>query len=127
MTFAPDGGITNGGLTYGMMISTFEPDYHGQGRITLDEATDQLISDLQRSNSGMRITRTHERVTIGGQPGYLAEATNQSPAGGRESDWIVTSVAPDGTVYYFVGVAPQTAFNSYSRTFEDMFDSVKFR
>jgi beta-barrel assembly-enhancing protease len=127
ITFAPDGGITNNGLTYGMMVSSFEPDYHGQGRITLDQATDQLISDLQRSNPNMRVTRTHERVTVGGQPAYLTEASNQSPAGGRETDWIVTTVAPDGTVYYLVGVAPQNAFNSYRRTFEDLFDSVKFR
>ena len=52
-----------------MMISTFEADYHGQGRITLEEATDQLLNDLQRSNSGMRVTRSHERIRVGGRQG----------------------------------------------------------
>jgi hypothetical protein len=127
MTIAPDGGAINGSLAYGMMISTFEPDYHGQGRISLAEATDQLVNDLQRSNPNMRVTRSHERVRISGQQGYLTEATNQSPAGGRETDWIFTTMAPDGMLYYFVGVAPQNEFNRYSRAFEDIIDSVRFR
>ena len=127
MTLAPDGGIVNGSLAYGMMISTFEPDYHGQSRISLEEATDQFLSDLQRSNSGMRITRSHERIRVGRRQAYLTEASNQSPVGGRETDWIITMLSPDGEVYYFVAVAPQNEFSRYSRTFEDIIDSVTFR
>jgi len=127
MTIAPDGGIINGSLAYGMMMSTFKPVYHGQGRISLEEATDQLLNDLQRSNSGMRITRSHERVQVGSQQGYLTEASNQSPASGRETDWIVTTIPSGGELYYFVGVAPQNDFSRYRRAFEDIIDSVKFR
>ena len=127
ITIAPDGGIINGALAYGMMISTFEPDYHGQGRISLEEATDDLLNELRRSNSDMRITRSHERISVGGRAGYLTEASNQSPAGGRETDWIVTTISPNGDVYYFVGVAPQNEFNRYSSAFEDIIDSVRFR
>jgi hypothetical protein len=36
-------------------------------------------------------------------------------------------MSPDGVVYYFVGVAPQNEFNSYSNAFEDIIDSVRFR
>ena len=80
ITLAPDGGIINEALAYGMMISTFDPDYHGRGRISLEEATDQLMNDLQRSNTAMRITRSHESIRVGGRAGYLIEASNQSPA-----------------------------------------------
>ena len=127
ITFAPDAGIVNNALAYGMMVAEFDADYHGQGRISLEEATDQLLSDLQRSNSSMRITRSHERTRVGGQPGLLTEASNQSPAGGRETDWIVTVMRSDGTMYYFVGVAPQNEFNTYRGAFEDIVDSVKLR
>ncbi len=127
MTIAPDGGIVNGALTYGMMIAEFEPDDHGQGGISLDEATDQLLSDLQRSNTNMRVTRSHERTRVSGQPALVTEASNQSPAGGRETDWIVTTTHPDGTVYYIVGVAPQNEFGNYLRSFEDVTDSLRFR
>src|SRR2546425_7601567 len=127
ITFAPDSGIVNGALAYGMMVAEFEPDYHGQGRISLEEATDQLLSDLQRSNSNMRITRSHERIRVSGQAGLLTEASNQSPAGGREVDWIVTAMRSDGMMYYFVGVAPQNEFSRYSNAFQDIIDSVKLR
>jgi len=75
----------------------------------------------------MRITRSHERISVGGRTGYLTEASNQSPAGGRETDWVITTMSPDGQVYYFVGVAPQNEFNRYSNAFQDIIDSVKFR
>ena len=110
-----------------MMIAEFEPDYHGQNRISLEEATDQLLNNLERQNTGMRIVRSHERTRVGGQPALITEASNQSPAGGRETDWIVTAMRPDGVMYYFVGVAPQNDFSRYARIFEDIIDSVKFR
>jgi hypothetical protein len=125
MTIAPDGGIINGALTYGMMMSIFEN--RGQSRISIEEATDQLMSDLQRSNPGMRIMRSHTPYRVGGLSGYLTEASNQSPAGGRETDWVFTTLSPDGELYYFVGVAPQNEFNRYSNAFEDVVESVKFR
>ena len=127
ITIAPDGGIINGALAYGMMISTFEADYHGQGRVSLEEATDQLLNDLQRSNPNMRITRSHEGIRVGSRKAYLTEASNQSPAGGRETDWVITTLGPDGLVYYFVAVAPQNEFSRYRRAFEDIMDSVKFK
>ncbi|HYR42772.1 MAG TPA: M48 family metalloprotease [Terriglobia bacterium] len=127
MTIAPDGGIINGALAYGMMIAEFEPDYHGQSQISLNEATDQLLNNLQRQNTSMRIVRSHERTRAGGQPGLITEASNQSPAGGRETDWIVTAMRPDGVMYYFVGVAPQNDFSRYARAFEDIIDTVKFK
>jgi hypothetical protein len=127
VTFAPDGGIVAAGLAWGLMFSTFEPDFHGQDRIGLDEATDQLLNSLQRSNSSMRITRSHERTRVGGQEGLMTEASNQSPAGGREIDRIVTTLRPDGSLLYFVGVAPQDDFDRYARAFEDIVDSVRFK
>jgi len=127
MTLAPDGGIINNALAYGMMISTFEPDYHGQGRISLEDATDQLLSDLRQSNPRRRRTRRHEQISVGGRQAYLTEASNESPTGGREMDWIVTTASPDGVVHYFVAVAPQNDFNRYGNTFEDIINSIRFR
>src|SRR5215831_16820063 len=69
VTLAPDGGMINGSLTWGLMISPFEADQHGQGPVSLDDATDQLLNALQRNNSTMRITRRHEAIRVGGQSG----------------------------------------------------------
>jgi predicted Zn-dependent protease len=127
VTISPDGGMVNGSLTWGMMISPFEPDFRGPGRISLDDATDQLLKELQRNNASMRVTRSHESIRVSGQPGYVTELSNDSPAGGPETDWIVTTIAPDGSVYYFVGVAPQNDFTLYYRAFDDITRSVQFR
>jgi predicted Zn-dependent protease len=127
VTIAPDGGMVNGSLTWGMMISPFDPDSRIRSRISLDDATDQLLKELQRNNTSMRITRSHESIRVGGQAGYVTEVSNDSPAGGAETDWIVTTIAPDGGVYYFVGVAPQNDFNLYYGTFEDIIRSVQFK
>ena len=127
MTLAPDGGIINGALAYGMMMSSFEPHYDGQGQIAVEEATDQLLDELRRSNPNMRITRSHERMRVGKERGLSTEVSNESPAGGRETDWIVTVLRPDGLLYYFVGVAPNSDYNRYNSAFEDIVDSVRFK
>ena len=128
MTLAPDGGIiNNGALAYGMMIATFEPHYDRQGQISLEEATDQLVDELRRSNPNMRGMRSHERTRVGRERGLSTELSNDSPAGGRETDWIVTVLRPDGMLYYFVGVAPNREFSSYNRAFEDVIDSVRIK
>jgi hypothetical protein len=127
VTFAPDGGIVTAGLAWGMMFSTFESDDHGRNRISLDEATDQLLNSLQRANGNMRITRSHETTHVAGQDGLITEASNQSPAGGREVDWIVTTIRPDGALQYFIGVAPQNDFDRYASAFQDIIDTVRFK
>jgi Zn-dependent protease with chaperone function len=127
LTLAPDGGLINNALAYGMMMSTYDADYHGQGRMSLGDATDQLLNELRRTNPNLRITRSHDSIRIGGGQGYLTEASNESPAGGQERDWIVTTLSPDGTLYYFVGVAPQNEFTDYENAFEDITNTVRFR
>jgi predicted Zn-dependent protease len=125
LTVAPDRGIVDGNLTWGMLISSFEP-VSSNGDVTLQEATNQLLDELLRSNPQMRSMRRRERITVDGQRGLSIQMTNESPIGGREIDWLVTVLQPDGLLYYFVGVAPQGEFATYSRAFEDIFDSIRF-
>ena len=127
ISLAPDGGIVNGGLAYGMMVADFEPHYDRQGQMSLEAATDQLLNELQRSNRNMHITRRHERIRIGNARGLSTELSNESPAGGREIDWVVTALGPDGMLHYFVAVAPNSDFNSYYPVFDDIIASVRFR
>ena len=92
-----------------MMVATFEPQLDRNGQITLEAASDQLLDDLRRSNTSMRVSHRHQRVMIGGSRGLSTEIANQSPMGDRETDWLVTVLRPDGTMYYFVAVAPTVA------------------
>ncbi|MBI4483646.1 MAG: M48 family metalloprotease [Acidobacteria bacterium] len=129
-TLAPEGGIVEDGrggssLAYGMIVSVFEPHGDRYDRITLEEATDQLIDDLRHSNPRMRVARRHERERIGGEPALSTLLSNESSLGGREYNWIVTVLLGEDLVY-FVGVAPEGDYDHYERAFQTVLDSVRF-
>ena len=65
-------------------------------------------------------------VSGGLYEGRVTEITNDSPLGGRETDWLVTVLRPDGQLHYFIGVAPQREFTRYSSTFDKMVTSLRF-
>jgi hypothetical protein len=139
VTIAPPNGSVSGELAYGMRIGTFDPQdrYFGQNSLnspgswpsqdsTLAEATDQLLDYLRRSNPNMRVVGSETRGRVDGMASITMDITNDSPIGGRETDWLVTVLRPDGLLFYFIGVAPQREFNRYEPTFEDMIASVRF-
>ena len=139
VVLAPEGGYVNGSLAYGMRISSLQPRqtrYFGESglvtpgdraqRSTLSSATEQLIAQLQRSNPNMRVTRSMQSRTVAGEAGLAVELSNDSPIGGREVDWLVTSLRPNGTLMYFIGVVPQQDINRYMPTFEQIVNSVRF-
>ena len=130
ITVAPDGAVISGrtgGLAYGVLVSTFEPLRDRRGRITLEDATDQLIDDMRRSNPGIRVGQGYRRGRLSGRGALSVIMIGDSPLGGSERDWIVTTFAPDGTFFYFIAVAPELEFRAYERTFETIFESVRFR
>jgi Zn-dependent protease with chaperone function len=124
-TFAPDGGIAQGGaLAYGMIVSVNEVKLDPNDPNALENVTQQFIQDLQKANPGLRIARNSGRVKLNGEPGLSTYLTNDSPAGGQETDWLITVLQPQGLMA-FLCVAPQAAFSNYEKTFTSMFDSVR--
>jgi hypothetical protein len=131
VSFAPEGGVLDDGrghaaLAYGMILNIVEPHNDRDTEPTLEEATDQLVDDLRHSNPAMRVVRRHERVRLGGERALSTYLSNDSPAGGRETDWLLTILRPEG-LQYFVCVAPERDYDQYDRTFQAMLHSVRFR
>ncbi len=124
--FVPEGGAVENSVAYGANLSLFEPHDDRYGQITLESSTDQLVQELRQSNRNLRVMRRHERIRVGGRRALSTLLVNDSPMGGRETDWLVTVMRPEGLVY-FVFVAPDREFGSYERTFEQMLNSVRFR
>ncbi|HEX4996788.1 MAG TPA: M48 family metallopeptidase, partial [Terriglobia bacterium] len=110
VTIAPDRGIVQGALMYGMIVSTFRPTVTRGRQMTLAEATDQLVAQLQRVNPQMRVGGRRTQTRIAGQAALSVELTNQLPSGEKETDVLVTTLRSNGTVDYFVAVAPQKDF-----------------
>jgi peptidase M48-like protein len=131
VSFAPEGGVVDDGsghaaLAYGLIISVAQAKGDANDWDALNSATQQVIQDLQKANPSMKITRQSERVRLNGQPGLATYLSNDSPVGGQETDWVVSTLRPEGLVY-FVCVAPQSAYEKYDKTFNAILDSVRFQ
>jgi beta-barrel assembly-enhancing protease len=125
LTLAPDGGIVDSGIAYGVTMSIFTVRTDSRSSVGLAEATDQLMADLGNSNTGMRIAKDKGKIRIGGQTALSKILTNDSPNGGRETDWLVTVLRPEGLLY-FIFVAPEPEFADYERAFQQILNSISF-
>jgi len=130
VSFAPEGGVLDDGsghstLVYGLIVGLVQAKGDANDGKALNSATSQVIQDLQKSNPSMKITRQGERLRLNGQPGISTYLSNVSPAGGQETDWLVTVLRPEGLVY-FVCLAPQSAYDNYDKTFSSILDTVRF-
>ena len=124
LTFAPDGGISErGGLAYGVITSLNPVQVDASDR-PLETATAALIKELARTNPGLKVTREPGQVELNGQPGLSTYLSNDSPAGGEETDWLITVMQPQGLLS-FLCVAPKAAYPSYENTFTAVLDSVR--
>jgi predicted Zn-dependent protease len=119
---APDGGVIDGNVAYGMIVDVFQP----QNARNLDEATTQLLNELKRDNAGMQ-TRSRIQTNVDGRAALLVELLNDSPAGGQESDFLVTVMRSDSELLYFIFVVPSKDVATYRNAFNQVLDSVRFR
>jgi beta-barrel assembly-enhancing protease len=129
-SFAPDGAVVQGsggqgGVAYGLIVGIAQVQGNPNDADALAKATQQLISGLQQSNPNMKITRQASRVRLNGQRGLSTYLSNDSPAGGRETDWLISVLRPEGLLY-FICVAPEAAYGDYDKTFSSILDSVRF-
>ena len=129
-SFAPDGGVVDDGtghaaLAYGLIVSVTPASGGPNDWDALNNATQQMFQELKKSNPNMKIARQSERVRLNGHPGLATYLSNDSPVGGQETDWVVTTLRPEGLVS-FVCVAPQAAYEKYDKTFTAILDSVRF-
>jgi Zn-dependent protease with chaperone function len=124
ITLAPAGGLNQkGDLAYGMIIDVFTP----QNARNLDQATDQFLAGLQRSNPAMKVVRSRVATRVDSWPAQRTELSNDSPAGGKETDIVITLLRSNNEMQYFVLVAPTKDMPQYERTFQSILSSVQLR
>ena len=129
VSFAPDGGVLEGsdgkaGLAYGLIVDWTKVPGDAADAAALEKATQDLIGKLQKDNPKMKVARQPGRVRLNGQLGLSTYLSNESPAGGEETDWLITVMRPEGLVS-FVCVAPQKDYEKYDKTFGAILDSVR--
>lgn len=124
----PSGGITRsadggaGNVVYGMLTDRYQP----QSGVTGRAAVDALIGEISGDNPGFSAGK-QSKITAGGVAGQSVECRNPQGNGGRgEQDWVVAFERPDGSLRYFVFVAPTPDFARLKPAFERMLKSLAF-
>ncbi len=127
VTIAPQAGVSQNGLAYGMIAGPFQPQNAGN----LDDATQQLISSLQQQNPGMRVAGRFQKITVNGVLGRSVDLLGQSPLAGsdgrplEEHDWLITLPGGNGAIVSMVFVAPENDFSRLRPTFEHMLKTFR--
>ena len=130
VAFAPQAGIVDdgsghGALAYGMSVSIVAVPGDRGASDALQNATQSVIADLQKTNPNLKVIRAPGNVRLSGSPALSTYLSNDSPGGGAETDWLITVIRPEGLMY-FVCTAPQADYNAYDKTFAAILDSVRF-
>jgi hypothetical protein len=128
VTIAPQAGVTNNGVGYGVLLNGIAPPQGG--RANIDDVTGQLVQQMQQNN-GLKALGNPEKMTVGSVEGRSVMFESVSPFPGAdgkqqaERDWLVTLPQRDGSVVFLICVAPQSDFARLQPTFEAMLKSVQ--
>jgi Zn-dependent protease with chaperone function len=130
VTIAPEGGVTQDAIAYGVMISAYQPEDANQ---SLDQDTHALIDSLHQSNPDLRLIGNDESIRVNGVAGRSADLIGSSPIRDkngkpvRERDWLVTFKLSDGNLIYLVFITPDSEFMRLRPGFERMLKTFRVR
>ena len=130
VTIAPQAGLADNGVGYGVVINGV-PAPNGR-KTSIDQMTTDLVRALQSGGGDLQPVGNTQVINVAGLQGRSVVMQSTSPfpdANGRqqkERDWLVVTPRPDGSVIYFVFIAPQAEFERFRSTYENMLRSVQF-
>jgi beta-barrel assembly-enhancing protease len=130
VTIAPPDGISENAISYGAMISVYQPEKTGAG---LDANTHELVASLKQSNPGLREIGRDEEIRVNGVAGRSEDLVGVSPvrdaqgSAVSERDWLVTLPRKDGSLLYVVFISPDPDFSQLRTTFEQMLRSLRVK
>jgi Zn-dependent protease with chaperone function len=128
VTVAPEAGISQDAVAYGVIINGFNPETN-----SLNEATQQLVASLRQSNPDLRKIGNDDDIRVNGVSGRSVDLTGKSPITDksgqqmRERDWLVTLPREDGSVMYLLFISPDRDFSRLRPTFEHMLRTVHLK
>ncbi len=134
VTFAPEGGAGevngNSEVVYGAIINHYVPFGNVQsrrGEATIEEGTNDLIKEIQRSSPHLKVVRgSGQSFRVSGGTGLGATLVGTSPSTRiRERVTVVTRQLPDGHLIYMLFIIPDEAAQSYAGAMTSMVQSFR--
>jgi Zn-dependent protease with chaperone function len=123
--FAPNGGYgSNNGqavFTHGVNIGIAQTNNRN-----LQQATNDFLNTLQQGNGNLRARGGYQRAYVAGRNGLSISLSNSNEATGRpEIVNVVTTQLRNGELLYIILVAPESDYNNYQSTFQNILRSVQ--
>jgi hypothetical protein len=128
ITIAPRAGVGQNAIAYGVVIGEVEDQNAG----SIDQVTQDLVNNLQRTNPGMRQTGNIRTINVSGTPGHEVDLTGNSPIQQNgnplpERDRLVAVTESDGGYLYLIFIAPEKDFGAVQPTYDRMLESLRVR
>ena len=121
VTFAPEGGYGNQGITHGAMVGI-----HRSRGGSFAQVAEDYVSGLVQSNSYLRQQSGFSRASVAGRQGYVTTLSGRSPVTGRnETVTVYTVPLRSGDLLYIAGVAPSDEAFRYDSAFRTMVSSIR--
>jgi len=121
VTFAPEGGYGNQGITHGVMIGVEQAS-----NSNLQQASEAYVNALVQNNPYLRQQSGFRRSVMGGNNalaivlGGRSSVTNQN-----EIVTVYTTLMRDGNLLYFITVSPQNESGTYNSVFGNILRSLQ--
>jgi Zn-dependent protease with chaperone function len=126
LTIAPKAAVSQNAIAYGVVINDVEDPNAG----SLDQAAQDLIRSLVRTNPGMRQEGDVRTISVDGVQGRAVDLISNSPIqqDGRsvpERDWLVVVPKSGGAYLALIFIAPEKDFAAMRPTYQRMLDSLR--
>ena len=91
----------------------------------LREATNAWLQGVGQSNPEMRVAGQQQQIRMSQRSGLATQLVNPSPLGGQERIGVYTTFLSDGTLFYYLTVAPEKDAAVFEEVFRRIGESIK--
>jgi Zn-dependent protease with chaperone function len=91
----------------------------------LAEATDAFVQSLSQNNPELRVAGNQQSARISGRTALLLPLQNPSPLGGRERITVTTVFLAEGTLFYYLTIAPDRDAAVFEPVFRRIGQSIR--
>lgn len=91
----------------------------------LQQATDAWLKAVSQSNPGLQLAGTQQVVRLSQRSAISTPLVNPSALGGQERVGVYTTFLVDGTLFYYITIAPEQDAAAYEPVFQRVAASIR--
>jgi Zn-dependent protease with chaperone function len=91
----------------------------------LQQATNTWLKAVAQNNPELRLAGQQRSVKISQRSGIATPLSNPSPLGGEERIVVYTTFLVDGTLFYYLTLAPENDAEAFQETFRRIGESIR--